>query len=63
MLGENGSVWRSTPLESRANVARFTLRLVPAQNSKVFVKTNKNDAQACAEAANRPTIRFVETKS
>ena len=38
------------------------MRLIPAQFVKPFVKGNKNDyldAEAIAEAVQRPTIRFV----
>jgi transposase len=42
------------------------VRLMPAQYVKPYVKTNKNDyidAEACAEAVTRPTMRFVPIKS
>jgi transposase len=42
------------------------VRLIPAQYVKPFVKTNKNDfidAEVIAEAAGRPTMRFVPIKS
>ena len=42
------------------------VRLMPAQYVKPFVKTNKNDfidAEAIAEAVNRPTMRFVPIKT
>lgn len=41
-------------------------RLMPPQYVKPFVKSNKNDyrdAEACAEAVQRPTMRFVPLKS
>ena len=41
-------------------------RLMPAQYVKPYVKTNKNDyidAEACAEAVTRPSMRFVPIKS
>src|SRR5271163_4845505 len=41
-------------------------RLMPAQYVKLYVKTNKNDyldAEAIAEAVQRPTMRFVPIKS
>src|SRR3984885_1590557 len=41
-------------------------RLMPAQYVKPYVKTNKNDymdAEAIAEAVNRPTMRFVPIKT
>jgi len=43
-----------------------TVRLVPAQHVKPFVRGNKNDANdalAIAEAARRPRIRFVPVKT
>jgi transposase len=43
-----------------------TIRLVPPAYVKPFVKRQKNDAadaEAIAEAASRPTMRFVEPKS
>src|SRR5438477_2319358 len=42
------------------------VRLIPAQYVKPYVKTNKNDyidAEAIAEAVQRPTMRFVPIKS
>jgi transposase len=42
------------------------VRLMPARYVKPFVKTNKNDyldAEAIAEAVQRPTMRFVPIKS
>src|SRR5580692_11687551 len=42
------------------------VRLMPAQYVKPFVKTNKNDyidAEAVAEAVQRPTMRFVPIKT
>ena len=44
----------------------YTVRLVPGQFVKPFVKSNKNDrvdAEAIAEAAMRPGMRFVAVKS
>ena len=43
-----------------------TVRLMPPQYVKPFVKSNKNDyrdAEAGAEAVQRPTVRFVPLKS
>jgi transposase len=43
-----------------------TVRLIPPAYVKPFVKRQKNDAtdaEAIAEAASRPTMRFVEPKS
>ena len=42
------------------------LRLIPAQFVRAFVKSNKNDykdAEAIAEAVQRPTMRFVPIKT
>jgi transposase len=51
----------------RALVAQsHDVRLMPAQYVKPYVKTNKNDyidAEACAEAVTRPTMRFVPIKT
>lgn len=43
-----------------------TVKLMAPQYVKPYVKTNKNDtndAEACAEAVTRPTMRFVAIKS
>src|SRR5690348_236754 len=43
-----------------------SVRLIPAQYVKPYVKTNKNDyvdAEAIAEAVGRPTMRFVPIKT
>ena len=43
-----------------------TVKLMPPQYVKPYVKRNKNDtndAEACAEAVTRPTMRFVEVKT
>src|SRR5271165_6139035 len=42
-----------------------TVRIIPAQFVKPYVKSNKNDtidAAAIAEAVSRPNMRFVEVK-
>jgi transposase len=42
------------------------VRLMPTQYVKPYVKTNKNDyidAEACAEAVGRPSMRFVPIKT
>ncbi|MGB0662757.1 MAG: IS110 family transposase, partial [Pontibacterium sp.] len=42
------------------------VRLIPPQYVKPYVKTNKNDfidADAIAEAATRPSMRFVSVKT
>jgi transposase len=41
-------------------------RLIPARYARAFLKGNKNDfrdAEAIAEAVQRPTMRFVATKT
>ena len=43
-----------------------TVRLLPPQYVRAYVKTNKNDyrdAEAIAEAVQRPTMKFVATKT
>lgn len=43
-----------------------TVKLMPPQYVKPYVKTNKNDAadaEACSEAVTRPTMRFVGIKT
>lgn len=43
-----------------------TVRIIPAQFVKPYVKSNKNDmidAAAIAEAVTRPTMRFVRAKT
>lgn len=49
-------------------IARFgyDVRLMPPQFVRPYVKTNKNDAadaEACCEAVQRPSMRFVPVKS
>ena len=44
----------------------FTVRLIPPQFVKPYVKSNKNDAndaEAICEAMSRPNMRFVAVKS
>ena len=44
----------------------YEVKLMPPKYVKPYVKTNKNDtkdAEACAEAVTRPTMRFVAIKS
>src|SRR5690606_36259308 len=53
-----GSQW----LARRISALGHTVRIIPAQFVKPYVKSNKNDiidAAAIAEAATRPTMRFV----
>ena len=56
----------SRPVDgAQADRANYTVRIIPAQFVKPFVKSNKNDArdaEAIAEAVIRPTMRFVEIK-
>jgi transposase len=40
-----------------------TVRLMPAQYVKAYVKRGKNDAAAICEAVTRPSMRFVPVKS
>ena len=56
-----GSQW----LARRLQAIGHTVRIIPAQFVKPYVKANKNDlidAEAIAEAVTRPTMRFVEVK-
>ena len=66
----NCSTWtRSSAPKSSALRRWFTwrsLRLIPPQYVRPFVKTNKNDAadaEAICEAVTRPTMRFAPAKS
>lgn len=57
-----GSQWLARKLQMMGH----TVRIVPAQFVKPFVKSNKNDiidAEAIAEAVTRPTMRFVEIRT
>lgn len=57
-----GSHWLSRKLEALGH----TVRIIPAQFVKPYVKSNKNDlidAAAIAEAVTRPTMRYVKTKT
>jgi transposase len=57
-----GAQWLARKLKAIGH----TVRIVPAQFVKPYVKSNKNDiidAAAIAEAVTRPTMRFVEVKS
>jgi transposase len=57
-----GSQWLARKLQAMGH----TVRIVPAQFVKPFVKSNKNDiidAEAIAEAVTRPTMRFVEMRT
>lgn len=56
-----GSQWLARKLSGYGHTAR----IVPAQFVKPYVKSNKNDtvdAEAIAEAASRPSMRFVALK-
>ncbi|WP_329741431.1 IS110 family transposase [Dyella sp. A6] len=56
-----GSQWLARKLQAYGH----TVRIIPAQFVKPYVKFNKNDsvdAEAIAEAATRPTMRFVIVK-
>jgi transposase len=53
-------------LSRRLNAVGHDARLMPAKYVKAFLKGNKNDyrdAEAIAEAVQRPTMRFVATKT
>jgi transposase len=57
-----GSQW----LARRIRAWGHTVRILPAQFVKPYLKSNKNDtldAEAIAEAVMRPTMRFVEIKA
>lgn len=56
-----GSQWLARKLQAMGH----RVRIIPAQFVKPYVKSNKNDiidAEAIAEAATRPTMRFVGIK-
>ena len=56
-----GSQWLARKLQAMGH----QVRIIPAQFVKPYVKSNKNDiidAEAIAEAATRPTMRFVGIK-
>jgi transposase len=53
-----GAHHRARELQSRG----YTVRLIPSQYVKPYVKSNKNDAndaEAICEAKSRPNMRFV----
>jgi len=57
-----GSQWIARKLQALGH----KVRLIPAQFVKPYVKSNKSDiidAEAIAEAATRPTMRFAAIKS
>jgi transposase len=57
-----GSQWLARRLQAMGH----TVRIIPAQFVKPYVKSNKNDtidAAAIAEAVTRPSMRFVEVKT
>jgi hypothetical protein len=57
-----GSQWFARKIQAFGH----TVRIIPAQFVKPYVKSNKSDiidAAAIAEAATRPTMRFVEVKT
>lgn len=58
----SGSQWLARKIAAMGH----TVRIIPAQFVKPYVKSNKNDiidAAAIAEAVTRPTMRFVELRS
>jgi transposase len=57
-----GSQWLARKLVKLGHI----VRIIPTQFVKPFVKSSKNDiidTEAIAEAATRPSMRFVEIKS
>jgi transposase len=57
-----GSQW----LARKIRALGHTVRIIPAQFVKPYLKSNKNDtldAEAIAEAVTRPTMRFVDIKT
>lgn len=57
-----GSQWLARKIQSFGH----TVKIIPAQFVKPYLKSNKNDtldAEAIAEAVTRPTMRFVEVKA
>ena len=57
-----GSHWLARKCKSYGH----TVKLIPAQYVKPYVKTNKNDfidADAIAEASTRPSMRFTSPKA
>ncbi len=57
-----GAQWLARKLQAMGH----SVRVVPAQFVKPYVKSNKNDTidtAAIAEAVSRPTMRFVEIKT
>ena len=57
-----GSQWLARKLQASGH----SVKIIPAQFVKPYVKSNKSDiidAEAIAEAATRPSMRFVEIKS
>src|SRR3954471_12847174 len=58
----SGSQWLARKIAAMGH----TVRIIPAQFVKPYVKSNKSDiidAAAIAEAVTRPTMRFVEIRS
>ena len=57
-----GSQWLARKLQAMGH----RVRIVPAQFVKPYVKSQKNDtidAEAIAEAATRPTMRFTQVRT
>jgi transposase len=64
--GSDGSVLRCASLGRQLAAQGHTVRLMSPEYVRPYVKAQKNDdrdAEAIAEAATRPTMRFVEIKS
>ena len=61
MRNQPGAQWLARKLQALGH----TVRIIPAQFVKPYLKSNKNDtldAEAIAEAVTRPTMRFVQIK-
>jgi transposase len=61
------SVWKPARdrLTRKLQACGHTVGIIPAEFVKPYIKSNKNDvidAEAIAEAATRPSMRFVEIK-
>ena len=66
LRGGDGSVLRGASTSGCSRPAAHEVRLMSPEYVQPYVKAQKNDdrdAEAIAEAATRPTMRFVELKS
>src|SRR6202021_733689 len=63
---DGGVLWRTPPRAAAGRTGVHEVRLMSPEYVRPYVKAQKNDdrdAEAIAEAATRPTMRFVELKS